>query len=434
MSSPAGPPPGKSRPVVFLHVGAAKSGTTYLQNVLWDNRRRLREHGVLYPGRDSAAHVRAAFDLRKVFFPGASDPTTRGAWRELVDEARDWDGTVIISQELFAPAAPEVVARALRDLSFAEVHILFTARDLARQIPAHWQEDVKNRFTVTFQEFVSSLGRAQWQSFEVARLFWGLQDAADVLARWSADLPPDRVHVVTLPRPGAPRDLLWRRFCEALGLDPESCDPSKTFANPSLGLAETQFLRRVNTEIDERVPWLVYNNIVKLDLAQQVLTRRPDPLKITMSEADHRWATRRGTRMVETLRTAGYRVVGDLDELIPGPPPKGEWLDPDEPRHAEMLDVSVDAIAALAVHMRDLRDQTRTVPNATESVRDQTARLRADAVVLREITSRMAHDSAPAVKRAVRTLSERYPTVMRLRRAYWRVQETRQSAEGGDRA
>ena len=43
----------------------------------------------------------------------------------------------------------------MQDLSFAEVHVVCTARDLARQIPAVWQEDVKNRHVVTFADFVA---------------------------------------------------------------------------------------------------------------------------------------------------------------------------------------------------------------------------------------------------------------------------------------
>ena len=41
---------------VYLHIGAPKTGTTYLQEVLFTNRARLAEHGVLYPGESRTAH------------------------------------------------------------------------------------------------------------------------------------------------------------------------------------------------------------------------------------------------------------------------------------------------------------------------------------------------------------------------------------------
>ena len=37
---------------VFLHIGGPKCGTTYLQTVLWSNKPRLAEAGVLRPGRE----------------------------------------------------------------------------------------------------------------------------------------------------------------------------------------------------------------------------------------------------------------------------------------------------------------------------------------------------------------------------------------------
>jgi hypothetical protein len=406
--------------VVFLHVGAAKSGTTFLQTVLWHNRDRLRAAGVLFPGRDLGHHVRAAFDLRRTFFRGASDPSVRGAWPELVGQARDWPGTTIISQELFAPTRPRFVDQALDDLAFADVHVVFTARDLGRQIPAHWQEDVKNRFTTPFREFVAALSRPDWENFEVARLFWGLQDPVAVLARWGARLPPGRVHVVTVPPPGAPRDLLWRRFCTAVDLDPDGCDLSATFGNPSLGLAETQFLRRLNASLDERIGWDVYNDVVKLHLAQEVLAARPSPTRIRLPDEHLPWAVDRAVETVEALRAARYRVAGDLYELIPGyeSAPDGR---PDVERWPEMADVGTDAISALLRRVLDIEDRATAVPGARAAVGDQLGDLTAGATAMADLTGRLAYDATPLSRRAARNV-RRHPAVRRLGGAYRRLQ------------
>ncbi|MFI0372750.1 hypothetical protein ACH35V_33225 [Actinomadura sp. 1N219] len=424
------------RPAVFLHVGAAKSGTTFLQHVLWHNRDRLRERGVLYPGEDIAAHVRAAFDLRRTFFSGASDPRTRGAWRALVDEARAWPGDVIVSQELFAPARPANVRQAMADLDFADVHVVFTVRDLGRQIPAHWQEDVKNRFATPFSEFVAALRRRNWRTFESARLFWGLQDPVAVLGRWGAGLPPERVHVITLPKPGAPHDLLWRRFCTATGLVPDDYDLSTTFANPSLGLPETQFLLRLNEALGDRVGWHAYNDDVKLFLAQHVLAARPSPVRIELPAEHVPWAAERAVEMAEDLRAAGYNVVGDLYELMPTAA-SGPALGtvpahpPDEPRWAEMADVGVDAISALLRRVLEGEDRADAVPGAELPLRDQVDLLRRGSAGLAETTGRLAHDAAPLTERAVRNVNDRYPAARRLHGAYRRFRSGTGRSDAG---
>src|SRR3954451_19660102 len=117
-------------PVTYVHIGAPKSGTTYLQKALWDNRAALRDRGVLYPGETFASHAHAVLDLTRQRFFGHEDPAIPGAWDRMVEQIRAWNGTAIISQELLSPARPDVIERALTSLAFSEVHLVYTARDL----------------------------------------------------------------------------------------------------------------------------------------------------------------------------------------------------------------------------------------------------------------------------------------------------------------
>ena len=53
---------------VYLHIGAPKTGTTYVQDRLSRNSRMLAQHGVHFPGRAPLTspgmfHFRAALDL-----------------------------------------------------------------------------------------------------------------------------------------------------------------------------------------------------------------------------------------------------------------------------------------------------------------------------------------------------------------------------------
>ena len=81
---------------LFMHVGTPKSGTTYLQNTLWEHQKSLRNAGILLPLNGMADHWTAAKELRK---QKAYDPgNRRGALKKLVAEI---DSLNTLSQEDF---------------------------------------------------------------------------------------------------------------------------------------------------------------------------------------------------------------------------------------------------------------------------------------------------------------------------------------------
>jgi len=342
------------RPPVYFHIGAPKTGTTFLQRLLFNHRDALRGAGVLFPGEHFSAHVQAAFDLRDTGFDGP-DPHAVGRWSEFVAAARAWGGPTVFSQELFSPADPKHIDTAMADLDFARVHVVYTARELSRQIPAAWQEDVKNRFTVSFSDFVRQVREPNRLTHRQGRMFWDMQDAAEVLARWSRSIPPSQVHVVTVPPPGAPRDELWRRFASVIGLDPGIVEPGRVFENTSLGAAETAVLRRINRELPEEVGWPLYNELVKHHLAQRVLVGRPGARPIQLSAGDHEWVAGRSREMTDALQAAGYHVVGSLADLRTPPATGPEAPDVDEPPVEEQLDAAIESITGLLLRISRLR-------------------------------------------------------------------------------
>ena len=90
---------------VILHVGTPKTGTSYLQDVLFKNKRLLGEHGILYPADRFDAHFLAALDLMRLPWGGLEREAV-GAWDRLAAEVRDWGGdTAIISHEILAGAS-----------------------------------------------------------------------------------------------------------------------------------------------------------------------------------------------------------------------------------------------------------------------------------------------------------------------------------------
>ncbi len=86
-----------------------------------------------------------------------------GAWDRLAGEVRGWHGdTAIISHEILATASRSQVGRALESLGHqprtpggVEVHLVLSVRDLVRQIPAEWQENVKHRSGMSYARFLT---------------------------------------------------------------------------------------------------------------------------------------------------------------------------------------------------------------------------------------------------------------------------------------
>jgi hypothetical protein len=343
---------------VYLHVGTPKSGTTYLQELLWRNRNALRAAGVLYPGDRPDAHFLATLDLLQRRFHGQLDPAAPGAWERLAAEVRAWRRTAVISHEMLAPAKPETVRRAIRSFRGAEVHVVCTARDLARQVPAVWQEDIKNRGTLTFDEFTRSLRGDDSVDPYFAETFWGYQDLTAVLRTWGAELPPERVHVVPVPgRDNTSGDTLVRRFAEVVGVDPGRCAIEPDRRNQSTGVVETNLLRLLNTSgVLDGLGWHSYESLAKEFLALDVLATRPGAVPLRLPAADRPWVEQRSRDTVESLRRAGYHVAGDLDELLP-PPMDEDPVHPDKATDAELLDA---ALYALAAALRRIDEERRT--------------------------------------------------------------------------
>lgn len=330
---------------VYLHIGLPKTGTTSLQGIMWHNRDLAASQGVLYPGVGQDAHYGAVVDLHPGRYTEWREPGMAGAWDCLIEQVRAWPRNTLISSELLAPASPEETQLALSSLDFAEVHIVCTVRDLARQIPSVWQENVKTRKSASLTEFLADLRSGELNL--MSRLFWDFQDAPRVLRTWGRNLPPENVHVVTVPRRGAPAGTLWERFASVIGLDPSLLSMDVPRHNFSLGGVEAELLRRINLAVGEDLDWPTYAATVKDYFATQVLTGLSDPAQIPLPEEDYGWVGGAAQRIVDELGSAGYHVVGDLDELLPSPPAHCTVKLPSD---AELLDVAVRAIAELVVH------------------------------------------------------------------------------------
>nr|WP_253943273.1 hypothetical protein [Nocardioides sp. zg-1308] len=318
---------------------------------MFRNQSVLREHDILYPADRFDAHFLAALDLMTLPWGGIETEAV-GAWDRLADEVRAWHGTSIISHEIFARATPTQVERALASLGDAEVHLVLSVRDLVRQIPAEWQENVKHRSHITYAKFLRTI-RDPARESRIGSWFWAVQEIPDILERWGGSLPPERVHLVTLPPSGSDRGELWRRFSRTFGLDDLPLDLTAERENPSLGVPEISLLRSINERVTSVIAPPDYRPLVRELLAHQTLSRSMSSARLGLSPDDHAWAQQLSREWVAVLAERGYDVVGSLDDLA-GPDP-GTFADPDTATAEELLGPALDAISALLVEGARLR-------------------------------------------------------------------------------
>lgn len=371
-----------ARQRLYLHVGLPKSGSTYLQAVLGNNRQALREHGHVYPYVRQEGMFFAAVEMIGSADRWGLDPDEiGGTFAHLLRRGRRLGGSVVISHEIFGSASrdqAEVMGAMLTDF---EVHLVVTVRDLGRTATAEWQEQVKNGNPRSFARYAEALVEHVPTDPVGDHSFWRSQNLMRVLDSWHPVVEPGRIHVVTCPRSGAPPDLLWRRFAEAIELSPEVVDLSRVpVRNESLGTAQIAFLRQVEIALDHRLeqPW--HSRLAKRWFAQTLLSQGRSPKPVTPATVTER-LTPVSQHWVDQLVRGGYRIHGDPAELLP------EVADPDAPhpddvQDAEMLDALPQAAAAMLLRARDLNVALEEATARAEEAERERDRLAAELAAL----------------------------------------------------
>lgn len=343
---------------VYLHIGAPKTGTTYVQDRLASNVRTLAEQGVHFPNKFRFAdatlfHFRAALDLLGEDWGGPSGHAS-GSWSTMVKQVRRRSGSVIISHEILAPAPAEKINRVMNDLRGSDVHVVYSARDLVRQLPAAWQESIKQGRRWSFAQF---LDKAEAEHTWFMRAF----DLPTVLGAWGRALPPENVHVVTVPRGVEDPDLLWHRFCTAFGIDPQWAPLDSERANAGLGIAETELLRRLNRGLARSTrETAAHDELIQTMLDRGELGRRRSR-KVQLPPAHYAWAGAQTDRWIDWIQDTGVDLIGDLSDLRSGEPPPGLAVDPNRVRSKAVAKAAVKALSVMTREAARRPDPTREI-------------------------------------------------------------------------
>ncbi|HET6651506.1 MAG TPA: hypothetical protein VFH10_02625 [Nocardioides sp.] len=336
-------------PRTFVHIGLQKTGTSYLQSVFWQSQDALVGQRLAMLPATKRQTFRVMLATRDRARPGVDGPEVTDALSRLrsgLDEALA-AGTAdrfLLTEESLAPATAAQSRRLVEHLGRTEVHVVLTVRDLARQVPSVWQQKVTARRRYTYDKYLAAVERRGRR----ARDFWASQDLPAVMERWGSAVSADRIHVVTVPPVGADPGLLLERFCSVLDVDPGSLDAGVPRSNVSLGLVQTELLRRVNVELGGRLRRReAYRAVGKMYLGKRVLSAQqgaPARLPRRLEE----WCRSVSESHVDAVRAGGYAVVGSLDDLLPAPSAFAD--DPQHVTDAEVAEAAARAMATMLVH------------------------------------------------------------------------------------
>ncbi len=341
-----------SPPTIVLHIGAMKTGTSYLQSVLEQNKALLERRGVLWPGTSWKDQRLATQDL---LASGRRGSTDLRSWQAFADQLLAHRGeTSLVSMEFLSFAPADVVERAITSLAPARVRVVLTARDLGRAIPAQWQESMQNMHDWSYSDYLAGIMSDQSGQTKEGHHFWMRQDWAAILRRWQPWVQPEDLVIATVPPSGAPAETLWLRFCAAVGLDPDGFD-LEGFENDSLGAVSAELMHRVSAEARRRdfkpSEFVVFKRI----LAKRVLAkRRKSEPSIVVPPDSREWLEARSHDLVDEVRAVGPQVIGDLDDLIPRWPHRpgaSETWDMSSIGDSALLGAAVDGLFGMAASM-----------------------------------------------------------------------------------
>jgi hypothetical protein len=300
----------------MVHIGPQKTGSTAIQAAMNNARATLLEHGVRYAGQGTRPRE-AGWAMLGIGVPVGRKKPGMDRWDALVREVEGAaEARVCISNEDFAKAGASAAARVVEDLGAERVHIVAVARRLDRLLPSQWQERVKARQTLSYEDWLREIlgepsDSATWRNV------WVPHDVESLVERWAGLVGPERFTLILSD--DSDRMLLPRTFEAMLGLPRGLLELDSTLSNRSLSLNEAELVRHLNERFAEH-GWQpdAYLDFMQRGVIPRLKSRprAADDLPIPRLPP---WAAERvcqiSDRRAEAVKAMDVRVVGDPDCL-----------------------------------------------------------------------------------------------------------------------
>lgn len=343
----------QAKDTVFLHIGTRKSGTSYLQKALRESVPQLEAQGLNLAYHTRKGQVERQLTPFQEYAAGGPRAAVEASNAELLQRITKATQTRhLITLEDLAELPEQAADALVEPLLGFDLHLVVTARHWGLTIPSEWQQDVKERKSVTYRDFLDAIrdrtpGSAQ---------FLMRQDLPVLLQRWGKHLPADRIHVVAVPPSSRTEGTLMELFCGLIGVDPSTLKIPTGDINASISLDQAELLRQVNIALGDRLPDLEgdYRFGVREWLTRGSLMKRKSG-SIRIPAEDAGWCTEAAQAQFDAVKGLGVDLIGDPADLVVA---AGTKTGPAAVSETEVNDVAVNALADLATrHWAELSEQ-----------------------------------------------------------------------------
>ncbi|WP_155829113.1 hypothetical protein [Halomonas huangheensis] len=297
-----------------LHVGQMKSGTTYVQNVLFENRKALKKEGWLYPGKlmnqQHACYGLCGTDI----YWADNEKKWRDLGREMLDEIEYHDGDIVISSEALSSLSRDGAAKFIDEIGGVDA-VVVTVRSLFTTLPSAWQQYIKGGGVVSIADFFDRLDKNR----EDGSGMWRTYSYGKTVKIWSEFSP---VKVVVIPENPTSKNQLWEDFSGVVGL-PDLSDVvvNDSRSNVSLNYEAAEILRSINVEVERCKPRVSKKEVEQF--RRNYLNRYIFPIagnkrgtKTKIPEDYKRLVSQWNDQEKELLLSSADDIVGDVKDLV----------------------------------------------------------------------------------------------------------------------
>lgn len=292
---------------VVAHVGQMKSGTTYIQNALHQNREFLLDNGFIYPGK-LFNQQHACYGLCGSDIPWVENTEKwKSLGKEVLSEIEESDKNVILSSEALSSMNEEGVKRFVDKIGRID-RVILTVRNFQRVVLSAWQQYVKGGGLKSLEDFIDVMRSDRLKKQGI----WRKYCFGDMAKVWSEHAQVCLIVVGSDAQPGE----FIANFSSQLGIS-QIPEPKLSVSqeNTSLKLEDVELLRFFNSlngkmdkqDRDAYVRWL-------LNKAMFPATKGKPGSKITMPQqyVDEisGWAYHEVQKVTEKME-----VIGDLSEI-----------------------------------------------------------------------------------------------------------------------